>query len=107
MLTRVLGGVVQLLGAVGIQVPQQQVQQLGQLLGLPGEAIKTVSRGVGNGVSDFLHAIGPVLPELPDPSQSELRKRQEVVAPVVAPIIQAADKVVSPIVDAAEGPWGS
>ncbi|OBF15646.1 hypothetical protein A5727_15145 [Mycobacterium sp. ACS4331] len=106
VLTRVLGGVVQLLGAVGIQVPQQQVQQLGQLLGLPGEAITTISRGIGNGVSDFLHAIGPVLPELPDPSQSELRKRQEVVAPVVAPIIQAADKVASPIVDAAEGAVG-
>ena len=106
VLTRVLGGVVQLLGAVGIQVPQQQVQQLGQLLGLPGEAITTISRGIGNGVSDFLHAIGPVLPELPDPSQSELRKRQEVVAPVVAPVIQAADKVVSPIIDATEGAVG-
>lgn len=106
VLTRTLSRVVQFLNLFGIEVPQAQVEQLGELLGFPGEVIKTVSREIGTGVSELLHALEPVIPDLPAFTQSQLREGQSALAPVVAPVLQAADAIGSPIIAAAEDALG-
>ncbi|CAJ1510142.1 PE-PPE domain-containing protein [[Mycobacterium] burgundiense] len=102
VLERTLVRVVELLNEIGIEA--EVAPEVAQLLRVPGDAITTVSRDVGDGVSQALAAIGPHLPESPfDRSQEALAQRQRAVGKVVAPVIQTAGQIGAGVTAAVEG----
>ncbi|WP_234793656.1 PE-PPE domain-containing protein [Mycolicibacterium porcinum] len=104
---RVTNRVVKFLEDNDIQVPVEIKEAAAKLAVEPGNAIRTVSRQLGDGVSKVLTGVEANLPEAPAaPTQEQLAAGQRQVGKVLRTAKDGLDAVAVPIEGAAESSSG-
>lgn len=91
VVNRVTARVVKFLEDNDIEVPAQIKEVAAKLATAPGNAIQTVSREVGDGVSKVLGAVDAKLPETPAPTQEQLAEGQKEVGEALAAANEATE----------------
>ncbi|AKS32746.1 PE-PPE domain-containing protein [Mycolicibacterium goodii] len=94
VVTRITNRVVKFLEDNDIEVPTQIKEAVAKLATEPGEAIQTVSREIGDGVSKVLGAADGQLPETPAPTQEQLAEDQREVGKALAEVNEATEGAV-------------